>query len=85
MHFRVVYLPRKWNFIGKLLQSEKCTISSQMFTSAAVIDHYDVSIIQQCRILESTTGTSVLKLCLEYPEDAKIIVNLYVIVVCCHC
>ena len=62
-------------FLAKLLQSEKSTLSSQMFTSVAIIDAYDVSIIQQCRMLESNTGTSVLKLCLECPEDAISIVR----------
>ena len=68
-------LARKLSFLAKLLQSEKSTLSSQMFTSVAIIDAYDVSIIQQCRMLESNTGTSVLKICLEYPEDAISIVH----------
>ena len=42
-----------------------------MFTSAAIIDPYDVLIIQQCRMLESITGTSVLKLCLELLRIAQ--------------
>ena len=45
-----------------------------MFTSVAIIDAYDVWITQQCRMLESNTGTSVLKLCLECPEDTISIV-----------
>ena len=68
-------LARKLSFLAKLLQSEKSTLSSQMFTSVAIIDAYDVSIIQQCRMLESNIGTRVLKLCLECPEDAISIVH----------
>ena len=46
-----------------------------MFTSVAIIDAYNVSIIQQCRMLESNIVTSVLKLCLECPEDTISIVH----------
>ena len=68
-------LLRKLTFLGKLLQAEKHTISSSIFTSAIITDPLNVSIIQQCKMLESLLSVHVLEDCLHYPEAASDIVK----------
>ena len=68
-------LIRKLGFLAKLLSSQDLSISSRLFTSAAITDSLNISIIQQYRLLESITRTDVLKLCLESPECAPSIVK----------
>ena len=43
-------LIRKLNFLSKLLRGNKDTISQRVFSSLAIDDIYDISIIQQCRV-----------------------------------
>lgn len=68
-------LLRKLTFLGKLLQTEEHTISSSIFTSALITDPFNVSIIQQCKMLESLLGVHVLDDCLLHPESAPVIVK----------
>ena len=68
-------LLRKLTFLGKLLQTEEHTISSSIFTSALITDPFNVSIIQQCKMLESALGVHVLDDCLLHPESAPVIVK----------
>ena len=63
-------LIRKLTFLAKLLSDTKDIISGRIFTSLAVVDVYNVSIVQQCRMLESELGTHTLSACLENPPDA---------------
>ena len=68
-------LIRKLNFLSKLLPGNKDTISQRVFSSLAIDDIYDISIIQQCRMLESELDTCVLAKCLSDPENAPNIVK----------
>ena len=68
-------LIRKLTFLAKLLSNTKDIISGCIFTSLAVVDVYNVSIIQQCRMLESRLGTHTLASCLENPPEATITVK----------
>ena len=63
-------LIRKLGFLSKLLSSSKDTISSRVFTSLAIEDVFETSIVQQCRMLESNLGTNILAQCLTDPENA---------------
>ena len=58
------------NFLSKLLSGSNDTISRRVFSSLAVEDVYESSIVQQCRMLESKLGTHVLAKCLSDPENA---------------
>ena len=68
-------LIRKLTFLAKLLSNTKDIISGRIFTSLAVVDVYNVSIVQQCRMLESELGTHTLASCLENPPEATITVK----------
>ena len=57
-------LIRKLNFLSKLLSGSNDTISKRVFSSLAVEDVYESSIVQQCRMLESKLDTCVLAKCL---------------------
>ena len=61
---------RKLTFLAKLLANTDDIISSRIFTSLAIVDVYNVGIVQQCQMLESDLNTNVLSLCLKNPEDA---------------
>ena len=63
-------LIRKLNFLSKLLSGSNDTISRRVFSSLAVEDVYESSIVQQCRMLESKLGIHVLAKCLSDPENA---------------
>lgn len=60
----------KRHFLAKLLQPGTHSISSHIFTTAAITNSWNMSIVQQCRMLERITETSLLQLCLENPEAA---------------
>ena len=68
-------LIRKLNFLSKLLSGSNDTISRRVFSSLAVEDVYESSIVQQCRMLESKLGTHVLAKCLSDPENAPDVVR----------
>ena len=68
-------LIKKLTFLGKLINKEKPTISSEIFTAQAIIDPFHISIIQQCKMLEAMLGIHVLDECLEYLESASMIVK----------
>ena len=69
-------LIHKLTFLAKLLASIDDIISSGIFTSLAIMDVYNVGIVQQCQMLDSKLNTNVLALCLKNPEDAPAIVTL---------
>ena len=69
-------LVRKLGFLAKLLSPQVNSISSHIFTSTAITDPLNISIIQQCRFLESITQVDVLQSCLNDPEVAPSIVKL---------
>ena len=72
-------LVRKLAFLCKLLsdQSDVEVISRDIFSSLASVDVYSISIIQQCRMLESFLGTSALARCLNAPSEARSILSNY--------
>ena len=72
-------LVRKLAFLCKLFsdQSDVEVISRDIFSSLASVDVYSISIIQQCRMLESFLGTSVLARCLNEPSEARSIRSNY--------
>ena len=72
-------LVRKLAFLCKLLsdQSDVEVISRDIFSSLASVDVYSISIIQQCRMLESFLGTSVLARRLNEPSEARSILSNY--------
>ena len=69
-------LIRKLTFLSRLLSNsnEVELISKEIFSSLAAVDVYNVSIIQQCRMLEASLGTGVLERCLNEPCEASAIV-----------
>ncbi len=70
---------RHWSFPWQPYPLSGCSIydiiSGRIFTSLAVVDVYNVSIVQQCRMLESELGTHTLASCLENPPEASITVK----------
>ena len=62
-------LIRKLTFLAKLLSSTDDKISGRIFTSLAIVDVYNVGIVQQCRMLEADVSTNVLALCLQNPPS----------------
>ena len=66
-------LIRKLKFLCRLLSdsNDGVLISREIFSSLATINVYGVSIIQQCRMLESSLGTNVLERCLNEPRKAS--------------
>ena len=68
-------LIRRLSFLSKLLSGSKDTISRRVFTSLAMENIYDISIVQQCRMLEANICTSILAKCLSDPENAPEIVK----------
>ena len=68
-------LIRKLTFLAKLHDTDD-KISSRIFTSVVIVDpRYNVSIIQQCRMMEADVKTNVFALCLKSPTDAPNIVK----------
>ena len=68
-------LLRKLSFLGKLLESRQRTISSAIFTSATISDPSEVSIVQQCKMLESRLSVQIVDDCLSHPDVAPAIVR----------
>ncbi len=68
-------LIRKLTFLAKLLTTPNDSISKRIFSSLAIVDIYSSSIVQQCRMLESTLGTHILAQCLQHPQEAASIVR----------
>ena len=68
-------LIRKLSFLSKLLSGSKDIISRRVFTSIAMDNIYEISIVQQCRMLEANICTSILAKCLSDPENAPEIVK----------
>ena len=62
-------------FLSKLLCSTRDSLSSRVFTSLAMNDIYEISIVQQCKMLESSLDTDILAKCLISPENAVEIVK----------
>ena len=65
----------KLNPLSKLLSGMKDTISHRVFTSLAIDNIFETSIVQQCRMLEAILGTCVLANCLSGPENSPDIVK----------
>ena len=65
---------RKVAFLSKLFCQNKDCLCSRIFTSLAIENVYNTSIVQQCRMLESQLETIVAK-CLHDPENATSIVQ----------
>ena len=68
-------LIRKLSFLATLLSSTDDKISSRIFTSLAIVNVYNIGLVQQCRMLEAEASTNVLAQCLENPTDAPAIVK----------
>ena len=68
-------LIRKLGFLSKLLSGTEDTISRRVFTSLAMENVFDISLVQQCQILEANLGTCVLASCLSDPDNARDIVR----------
>ena len=68
-------LLRKLSFLGKLLESRQRTISSAIFTSATISDPSEVSIVQQCKMLESRLSVQIVDDCLSHSDAAPAIVR----------
>ena len=56
-------LIHKLTFLAKLLANTDDIISKHIFTSLAIMDVYDVGIVQQCQMLESDLNPDVLPMC----------------------
>ena len=66
-------LIRKLTFLTKLL--ERDDVLSSCFRTLASINVYDISFVQQCRVLEQQPVTGFLELCLQNPTNAASIVH----------
>ena len=64
-------LIRKLTLLGKLMTPENSTISSAIFTAQAIVEPFNISIIQQCKMLEAMLGVQVLGECLQCPDSAS--------------
>ena len=63
-------LIRKLSFLSKLLSGTMDTISRRIFTSLAMENVFETSIVQQCKMLEANLSTCILAKCLSDPENA---------------
>ena len=63
-------LLRKLVFLSKLLSPSKDTLSSRIFTSLAIGDIYNTSIVQQCLMLESHLNMDCTAKCLMDPDNS---------------
>ena len=68
-------LIRKLSFLSKLLSDTMDTISRRIFTSLAMENVFETSIVQQCKMLEANLNTCILVKCLCDPENAPGIVR----------
>ena len=62
-------LLRKLGFLAKLLSSES-GISTQVFRTLSTDNVYEISLVQQCRLLEQHFDMNYLGVCLENSTDA---------------
>ena len=62
----------KLTFLAKLLANMNNIISN---TSLAIMDVYNVGIVQQCQMLESELNTNILPMCLKNPQNAPALVK----------
>ena len=67
-------LIRKLTFLAKLLERDD-VFSSRVFRTLASTNVYEISLIQQCHVLEQQIGTGFLQLCLQNPTNASSIVH----------
>ena len=67
-------LIRKLTFLAKLLERDD-VLSSCVFRTLASTDVYEISLVQQCRVLEQQIGTGFLQVCLQNPTNASSIVH----------
>ena len=75
VHWRVFSTKLAAVFYEPLSSTRKHPSGQRVFSSLAIDDIYDISIIQQCRMLESELDTCVLAKCLSDPENAPNIVK----------
>ena len=68
-------LLRKLTFSSKLLSNYKDTMSSRIFISLAIEDIYNISVVQQCIMLEATLATNIMDQCLSNPNNVPEIVQ----------
>ena len=68
-------LLRKLTFLSKLLSNYKDTMSSRIFISL-VIEDINISVVQQCKMLEATLATDIVDQCLSNPNNAPEIVRI---------
>ena len=68
-------LIRKLSFLSKLLSGTMDTISRRIFTSLAMENVFETSIVQQCKMLEANLSTCILVKCLSDPENTPGIVS----------
>ena len=54
----------------KILSSSEDTLSTRVFTTLASDNVYNISVVQQCRMLEVQLGTNVVEQCLHDPDNA---------------
>ena len=64
-------LTRKLIYLGKLLSSTDQTISTALLTSEVIVDPFNTSLIQQCKMLETTLNMTILNELLKHPENAS--------------
>ena len=73
---RVRILIRKLYFLAHLLTSNDDTLGPTTFRTLAMCNVDDISLVQQCRWLESHfTHDSITDRCLRYPEEATSIIH----------
>ena len=65
---RVLVLLRKMAFVGRLLKSDKDDQSSWVFRTLACDDIDKISLVDQCKLLESDNGTCYTEQCLNNPD-----------------
>ena len=49
-------------------------MSSRIYISLAIEDIYNISVVQQCKMLEATLATDIVDQCLSNPNNAPEIV-----------
>ena len=69
-------LSRKLTFSSKLLSNYKDTMSSHIFISLAIEDIYNISVVQQCNMLEATLATDIVDQCFSNSNNAPEIVRI---------
>jgi hypothetical protein len=72
---RVCILLRKLTFLVKLLQSTSDNLSSRVFRTLASEDVSKISLVEQCQLLESESGTSFAAQCLNDPGNAQLVLQ----------